>query len=327
MANTEHIKALIAAFAESDNRRFYSAALQLAANEARAGHTRVANELRDLIEEARSNSTLQFSRRDPTTGPVPIHTPSKEIRDFVSVDYPSDGIQDYAGVESTLSQLRDLSVQLKRQSLLARHGLAAPRKVLFVGPPGSGKSFAARILAAELRVPILTVHTNMMMSIVHEKALSILDEIFAALHVSTDRGIVFIEDWTLPSSDPNVIESSRHVPLVINVAIQRILKDRTERAFIVERNQFDEMTGWISQEFDAVLRFEYLERDEAIRFMMKLLRNVDVQNVDWNMVSEHIEQRNQKELSKSAAAAARTSVLQQEPVSTELLIALLSDDN
>ena len=53
MANAEQIKALVASHSDGDDPRFYAVALQIAAREARAGRTRVAEEIRDAVGEAK----------------------------------------------------------------------------------------------------------------------------------------------------------------------------------------------------------------------------------------------------------------------------------
>ena len=52
MATADQIRALVESFGETDKERFYRIALQVAAHEARQGHTRVAQQLRDAIDEA-----------------------------------------------------------------------------------------------------------------------------------------------------------------------------------------------------------------------------------------------------------------------------------
>jgi len=56
MATADQLKALIKCHAEGDDRRFYSVAMQVAAQAARSGHTKFAQELRDLIDAARISS-------------------------------------------------------------------------------------------------------------------------------------------------------------------------------------------------------------------------------------------------------------------------------
>jgi hypothetical protein len=56
MASSEHIKALLKSHLEGDEDRFLSIALQVAAHEARGGHGKLAQELRDIVEKGRKAS-------------------------------------------------------------------------------------------------------------------------------------------------------------------------------------------------------------------------------------------------------------------------------
>ncbi len=53
-ASADHLKALVQAHAAGDEESFYSVALQVAAKAARQGHNRLANDLKELIDEARA---------------------------------------------------------------------------------------------------------------------------------------------------------------------------------------------------------------------------------------------------------------------------------
>lgn len=54
MARADQIKALFRAYAGNEDAQFISVALQVAADEARRGHSKLAAELRELIEKARA---------------------------------------------------------------------------------------------------------------------------------------------------------------------------------------------------------------------------------------------------------------------------------
>ena len=53
MATSEQMKALIRSHADGDNSRFYSVAMQMAAQAAKSGHSKLADDLRELIENAK----------------------------------------------------------------------------------------------------------------------------------------------------------------------------------------------------------------------------------------------------------------------------------
>ena len=68
MARADQIKALLQSHSEGDDQRFYSIAMQVAAHEAKRGHGKLAEELRDLIDKAKK-------RRMPSANNYESHPP------------------------------------------------------------------------------------------------------------------------------------------------------------------------------------------------------------------------------------------------------------
>jgi hypothetical protein len=67
-ASADHLKALVQAHAVGDEESFYAVALQVAAKAARQGHNRLAADLRDMINIAK---TEELPRREPTRSSGP----------------------------------------------------------------------------------------------------------------------------------------------------------------------------------------------------------------------------------------------------------------
>src|SRR5262245_50325672 len=64
VATAEQLKALVESYTERDDERFISVALQVAAHSAKQGHVRLARELRELVEKAKSQGhVLDLGRR------------------------------------------------------------------------------------------------------------------------------------------------------------------------------------------------------------------------------------------------------------------------
>lgn len=56
MASAEQLKALVKSHIDQDDRQFFSVAMQVAAHEAKVGHGKLAEELRDMIDVAKSRA-------------------------------------------------------------------------------------------------------------------------------------------------------------------------------------------------------------------------------------------------------------------------------
>ena len=65
MATGEQLKALVKSYIERDEERFFTLALQVAAHEARRGHGKLATEIRDLIDQAKSTAARQSDAKKP----------------------------------------------------------------------------------------------------------------------------------------------------------------------------------------------------------------------------------------------------------------------
>ena len=91
MAIANQLKALLKSYAEGDDERFYSVAMQLAAHEAKIGHGKLAEELRDLIDRAKAARGLPLKGKGKT---VPIGRPRGELAGLLSIDYPQNRLAD-----------------------------------------------------------------------------------------------------------------------------------------------------------------------------------------------------------------------------------------
>ena len=79
MAAAEQIKSLIKSFADGDEARFYATAMQIAASEARNGHLMLAEELKKIIDKAKSEKSLNLG----VVKTLPQNAAQKELKDLL----------------------------------------------------------------------------------------------------------------------------------------------------------------------------------------------------------------------------------------------------
>ena len=84
MATAEQLKALLRSYSEADGEQFLAGSLQIAAHAARNGKTKLAEELKVLVQDLRRKQSTQR-----VGGAVPIVQPNGELAKLLTVTYPS----------------------------------------------------------------------------------------------------------------------------------------------------------------------------------------------------------------------------------------------
>jgi SpoVK/Ycf46/Vps4 family AAA+-type ATPase len=119
----------------------------------------IADQLTGLLQEA---PTRQSPLRREATAPVPVDLESRlqllRIEETPALDV--EPIWE-PGVERSLNQIIS---ERQRSEELSKQGLSPTRSIIFTGPPGVGKTLAARWVARELHRPLLTLDLSAVMS-------------------------------------------------------------------------------------------------------------------------------------------------------------------
>jgi SpoVK/Ycf46/Vps4 family AAA+-type ATPase len=145
MATNDQLKALVKRHADRDDSQFYSVAVQVAAKAARSGQDKFAQELRDMVDALR--------KREPgssrVASVVPVSQPRGELASLLTVSYPTARVADLVLSEDLSERLRHVLHEQRQRDVLSRHGLTPVRRMLLIGPPGTGKS-GDEVIAADL---------------------------------------------------------------------------------------------------------------------------------------------------------------------------------
>ncbi len=87
MATARQIIAMLSSHNQGDSEQFLSIALQVAAAEADRGRNQVAEQLRKLVDSARSKQDGSAARK-PSSAAIPIARPRGELQNLLDATYP-----------------------------------------------------------------------------------------------------------------------------------------------------------------------------------------------------------------------------------------------
>lgn len=250
MATSDQLKALLKSHVDGDEDRFYSIAMQIAATEARSGHGKLAQELKSMIDEAKSLSLLSKKKESP----IPIIRPKGELSEILAVSYPKIRFADMVLKKEIITRIERILEEQRHYSKLQSHDLHPRRKILFVGPPGCGKTMTASALAGELGLPLFAVRLDGLMSKYMGETIAKLRLIFDSM-VDT-RGVYLFDEFDSIGTTRNFTNDVGEIRRVLNSFLVFMEQDTSNSLICAATNNQHSLDHALYRRFDDILEYD-----------------------------------------------------------------------
>lgn len=308
MASSEQLKALIKSHINRDDGHFYSVAMQMAAHEAKLGHGKLAEELRDMIDAGKTRLG-----QDATGKLVAIGSAAKprgELANLLNVSNPSNRLGDMVLDEQTSIQLQRI---LKEQRMLARireHGLSPRRKLLLVGPPGSGKTMTASVLAGELGIPLFSVRLDSLITKFMGETAAKLRQVFDAM--ADLRGVYFFDEFDAIGSQRGTANDVGEIRRVLNSFLQMIEHDQSNSLIIAATNHPEVLDHALFRRFDDVLEYHLPTSTQALELIRSRLGSFAPKPFKKEGLAEHAENLSYAEICRAVDESIKEAIMHDE---------------
>ncbi len=302
MATAEQLKALIRSHNSGDDEHFRAIAMQIAAAQAKQGNTRLAQELRDLLDQARR-------KQSPVSPPraVPISRPAGELAGLVSASYPNTRLGDMVLADSVRDQLDAVIREYHQRDLLRSHGLQAKRKLLLIGPPGCGKTMSASAIAGECGLPLLFVQLHSLITKYMGETAAKLHYVFEAM--IQNRGVYLFDEFDAIGAERGVRNDIGEIRRVLNSFLQFLERDDSESIIIAATNFVSMLDKALFRRFDDIVRYE-LPSGGMVRCLVEnRLTAFDLSGINWRRVITAARRLSHGEITRACEEAARRAVL------------------
>lgn len=277
MPNADQIKALLTSHAEGDSAQFYSVAMQIAASEARQGRGKLAEELRALIDKAKSRTALP-------NAPIPLNRPRGELADILSVTYPKVRLADMVLSVPTAAKLGRVIREHKSLQPIRNHGLAPRRKLLLVGKPGTGKTLTASALAGELGLPLFVVHLDGLITKFMGETAAKLRLVFEA--IAHTRAVYLFDEFDSIGSERGLGNDVGEIRRVVSSFLQMVEQDHSDSLIIAATNHIALLDRALFRRFDDIIRFELPNAQRTKLMLQAKLSAFHPEKINWTAASK-----------------------------------------
>lgn len=319
VATADQIKALIKSHAKRDDERFYATAMQLAAHEARQGHGKLATELKELVDQAKTRRV-----RPSPSSPTPIARPRGELAGLLAVSYPETSLGDMVLSSEVRDRLDRMLREQRARQKLQGHGLSPRRKLLLVGPPGCGKTMTASALAGELHLPLYVVVLHGLITKFMGETAAKLSLIFQAL--AEQRGVYLFDEFDAIGGERSTPHDVGEIRRVLNSFLQFLEQDDSESVVVAATNHPQALDRALFRRFDDVIEYRLPDQQEVVLLVQEHLGPFELKEISWEQIYEVSSGLSHAEIVRAAESAAKTAVLDGEStISTDALAAALRE--
>ncbi|OYU88253.1 MAG: AAA family ATPase [Bradyrhizobiaceae bacterium PARB1] len=319
MSNTKAILALLRSRADGDDDAFFSIALQIAAAEARQGRRSTAEELRQEIEKARA------SKSKGAAVPIPFASPRGSLEGLLEMREPRYKFKDVVLNERLVSRFDDVLRQQRRRDWLREHGKTPSRRLLFVGPPGSGKTMSAEAVAGELHLPLFIIRLEGLitryMGDTAVKLRLIFDE------TAKRRGVYLFDEFDAVGGQRTAANDVAEMRRVLNSFLQFMEEgNSTDSVIICSTNHPSLLDRALLRRYDQVLEFDAPTSEQIKQLIVANTQPMRILKADWKSLVHSAEGLSQSEIARAADDAVKMAILdERKSITTDDIVTRLQD--
>jgi SpoVK/Ycf46/Vps4 family AAA+-type ATPase len=319
VSNTKQILALLRSRAEGDEDAFFSIALQVAAAEARQGRKDFAQELRAEIDKARAKT----SRGASVT--IPFAYPRGSLEGLLEMREAKFKLKDVVLNERLAARFQDILRQQRKRDWLREHGKTPNRRILFVGPPGSGKTMSAEAVAGELHLPLFIIRLEGMIT-------RYMGETAAKLRLIFDesakrRGVYLFDEFDAVGGQRTATNDVAEMRRVLNSFLQFMEEgNSTDSVIICSTNHPSLLDRALLRRYDQVLEFDAPTPTQIRQLLTTSIMPMKVSRPAWAKIILAAEGLSQSEIVRAADDVVKTAILdERKQLTTEDIVSRLQE--
>lgn len=269
-----------------------------------------------VIELLRKQPTRATALRRNVEVPLPVDTDSRFqlLRVEGHPELPHEPVYDDAVLE-TLSRLVKERDNL---NALVEAGLEPTKTVLFTGPPGVGKTLAARWLARELKRPLLVLDLSAVMSSYLGRTGTNLRHVLD--YAKASDCVLLLDELDAIAKRRDDSGEIGELKRLVTVLLQQLDDWPSSGILIAATNHAELLDPAIWRRFEELIQFDLPGRGAVRAFLRTLLRCTSTEVDSWSdVLAIALEGESFSDIERKVKSMRRAAALNREGVEKHLL--------
>jgi SpoVK/Ycf46/Vps4 family AAA+-type ATPase len=306
MAQNDRILALLNAHYQDDKEGFNTVALQIAAAEARAGHTVAAQEIRKIVDKNRSTGKV-----------LRMSFMNTALSDSVVEELNLYTLDDLVVADDIRVRIERTILEYQERELLERNGLQNRSRLLFGGPSGTGKTMTASVIANETGLPLYVVQLEKIVSRFLGSTSAKLAELFEI--IATHPGVYLFDEFDAIGTERERDNEVGEMRRILNSFLKLTEQPLKRSIVIAATNDMKVLDKALFRRFDDVVQFTLPTHAEIVVLLQKKLEKRISAKTIANLTSA-LEGYSQAVICAVCDDALKTSILTNKPLSKQMLV-------
>ena len=319
MAATNQIIEMLRSHYAGDGERFRTAAMQLAANEARMGHVSAARDIQQILEKGK------VTQIDAQLQPRSFHfsTPG-QLDGLLQGVEPRFGFEQLVLPKMIRDRLDRVVKEHRQFSRLSEYDLRPRQRLLLLGPPGCGKTMTAHALAHELSLPLYVVRLDALFTKYLGETASKLRLIFDS--VERQRAVFLFDEFDSIGLARGAQHDVAEMRRVLNSFLVFIDSMRGMSLVVAASNHPEALDSALFRRFDDIIEYTMPTDDDILRLMTRRLREEPHARINWKKVLAQMSGMNFADAERIADESIKERIIDNLPaVTTALLLRTASE--
>ena len=309
MATMDKITALLKAHYERNDENFNTVALQMAASEAKSGHSVVANEIRTIVEKSRRPSQrIAF-----------MNNAMSEMIQRADIRY---GTHDLVLNEEVKKRIERVVLEYHERARLMRNGLQNRNKILLCGPSGTGKTMTASVIATETDLPLYVIRLDKIITKFMGATSAKLGEVFDA--IEQYEGVYLFDEFDALGTDRNRDNEVGEMRRILTSFLMFMERADSESIIVAATNQPEVLDTALFRRFDDVIQYS-LPTDEEIVRLVNIHLGERLKPASVRQVAKLLSGYSQATVCAVCKDAIKESILTNQAISKNMLQNLIAE--